>query len=497
MANAPRVFLSYSHDSDEHADRVLTLADALCDRGIDVILDRFVHPAPAEGWPLWMERNLDETQFVLLICTETYCRRVRAEETPGQGAGVRWEGQIVYNHLCYGADPGGTRFIPILLPGAEPTHIPGPVRGHNHYRITAFDLTDPGFEALYRHLTDQPATLKPDLGALVILPPKSRPQPIPGPLPPSGGPTAKVVGNRGRMLEKVWTIWIDGYLKRSLFQEKRILLDLSERPDAVARPLDLLVRRPDQGERPLPPGTRVVDVFDAMDRALLILGAPGSGKTTLLLELARDLLYRAAQDSTHPIPIVFPLSTWAEARGLLAEWLAEELNLRYDVPRTLAQEWVKNDQILPLLDGLDEVKQEHHAACVEAINAFRQSHGLLPLVICSRTADYQALAEKLRLQGAIGVQPLSPQQVDSYLTEIGPAGEAVRRAMDHDPMLREMLDSPLMLNTVTEAYAGQSELQPRLSGTLKERRDHLFGAYVDRMSRRRGVVRGWDFLTAR
>ena len=33
MADAPRVFLSYSHDSDEHADRVLALADALCVSG--------------------------------------------------------------------------------------------------------------------------------------------------------------------------------------------------------------------------------------------------------------------------------------------------------------------------------------------------------------------------------------------------------------------------------------------------------------------------------
>ena len=29
MADAPRVFLSYSHDSDEHAARVLDLANAL------------------------------------------------------------------------------------------------------------------------------------------------------------------------------------------------------------------------------------------------------------------------------------------------------------------------------------------------------------------------------------------------------------------------------------------------------------------------------------
>ncbi|MBV8232986.1 MAG: hypothetical protein JO329_23655 [Planctomycetaceae bacterium] len=51
MADAPRVFLSYSHDSAEHADRVLALAYALRDRGIDVILDRFVHPAPGEHLP--------------------------------------------------------------------------------------------------------------------------------------------------------------------------------------------------------------------------------------------------------------------------------------------------------------------------------------------------------------------------------------------------------------------------------------------------------------
>ena len=54
MADAPRVFISYSHDSEEHADRVLALADALCDGGIDVILDRYVHPrrqrAGPSGW---------------------------------------------------------------------------------------------------------------------------------------------------------------------------------------------------------------------------------------------------------------------------------------------------------------------------------------------------------------------------------------------------------------------------------------------------------------
>ncbi|MGZ3432839.1 MAG: SEFIR domain-containing protein, partial [Isosphaeraceae bacterium] len=95
MADAPRVFISYSHDSEEHADRVLALADALCDGGIDVILDRYVHPAPAEGWPLWMEGNLNAAKFVLMICTDTYLRRVLDQEEPGKGTGVRWEGKLV------------------------------------------------------------------------------------------------------------------------------------------------------------------------------------------------------------------------------------------------------------------------------------------------------------------------------------------------------------------------------------------------------------------
>jgi hypothetical protein len=79
------------------------------------------------------------------------------------------------------------------------------------------------------------------------------------------------------MIEKVRTIWITGFLRQSLFREVRVILGLSERPDAVARPLDLLVRRPDRDDRPLPHGTEVVDVFDDMDHSLLILGAPGAG----------------------------------------------------------------------------------------------------------------------------------------------------------------------------------------------------------------------------
>ena len=159
--------------------------------GIDVILDRYVHPAPEQGWPRWMGQNLDEAKFILMVCTETYRRRVMGQEEPGKGLGVDWEGNLIYNaiyHRIRNNQPSGSRFIPLLLPDSEPAHIPGPVQGHSYYRLATFDLTDRGYEALYRHLTDQPVTPRPDLGPIQILPPIPRPQAVSGPLPPSGGP---------------------------------------------------------------------------------------------------------------------------------------------------------------------------------------------------------------------------------------------------------------------------------------------------------------------
>jgi hypothetical protein len=55
------------------------------------------------------------------------------------------------------------------------------------------------------------------------------------------------------------------------------------------------------------------------------------------LELARELLNRANDDESHLIPVVFNLSSWAVRRAPLAEWLVDELNQRYSVPRKVAR----------------------------------------------------------------------------------------------------------------------------------------------------------------
>src|SRR3990172_4482659 len=161
---APKVFISYSHDSPEHAERVLTLSDRLRQDGIDSHIDQY-EVSPPEGWPRWMENKIEWADFVLVVCTETYQQRFKGKAPAGQGKGVKWEGAILTQEL-YDAGAQNTRFIPVVLSSEGTAHIPVVLRGQTYYDLS----TDNGYEALYRHLTGQPRIAKPTLGKLKPMP---------------------------------------------------------------------------------------------------------------------------------------------------------------------------------------------------------------------------------------------------------------------------------------------------------------------------------------
>jgi hypothetical protein len=74
-----KVFISYSHDTVAHQKRVLGFAHRLRADGIDAEIDLW-NASPPEGWPLWCERQIAAADFVLMVCTETYRRRVSGDE---------------------------------------------------------------------------------------------------------------------------------------------------------------------------------------------------------------------------------------------------------------------------------------------------------------------------------------------------------------------------------------------------------------------------------
>jgi len=119
----PKVFVSYSHDDDDHREWVLRLAKRLRKDGVDVILDRWAL-APGDQLPLFMERAIRENDFILVICTSRY-----KERSDGRKGGVGYEGDIMSAEaLVFG---NRRKFIPILRQGpwnaSAPTWLLGSV----------------------------------------------------------------------------------------------------------------------------------------------------------------------------------------------------------------------------------------------------------------------------------------------------------------------------------------------------------------------------------
>ncbi len=289
--------------------------------------------------------------------------------------------------------------------------------------------------------------------------------------------------NRRILLGHVENAWIKGVLDASL--HGAALLDLGIKPDPEAVTKYPWAIKKESTDETLPAGTSMLEIFDSigMGRSLLILGAPGSGKTTMLLELARCLIARAREDVTYPIPIVFNLASWTE-KLTLADWLAQELNNLYSVPRKTAPDWVKGDKLLLLLDGLDEVRQESRAKCVEAINAFRKEHGLTSLAVCSRSEDYVELKAKLSFEGAIEVQPLTQEQITEFFNRFGKEMAGIKQVLKKDNALREMAETPLFLSIMLMAYRDKRDVEILASQDEKTQHKHLFDTYIGRMFER-------------
>jgi len=308
---------------------------------------------------------------------------------------------------------------------------------------------------------------------------------------------------------------VEERLAGSLYAQVLIALGRRIEPGAVAVPWARELERPGEGPRPLPPATPTAEVFDRVGGALLILGEPGAGKSVELLTLARALLARAGSDAGsdpgsdagsdlgHPVPVVLNLSTWALSRLPLDAWLAEELWRRYDIPRKIGAEWVARDRVLPLLDGLDEVRAECRADCAAAIDAFRAAHGLTPIAVCCRSREYRALPT-LKLRGALAILPLDRGQIERYLRDAGPALAGLRQALAADRELAGLAETPLMLNVMSLTYEGVTcaailaESSPGAgAGTASDagsepgpdgaagRRDALFAAYLERVFTRK------------
>lgn len=272
--------------------------------------------------------------------------------------------------------------------------------------------------------------------------------------------------NRGRMLNHLRQFYQE-LLDQSLQGITPIELDLSTQPDAVQNVRDQTFRKKSRTKQLSLRETSISQIYDDAQQELLILGEPGAGKSTLLLHLADHLTAQAERNENEPIPIVLPLASWATKQEMFEEWLIEQIVQIYRVPRNICREWLQQEQLLPLLDGLDEIKEEVRPACIIAINGYRDAH-FGPLVVCSRTAEYKhvTVGQRLTLRNAIVVQPLTREQIDTAIKQEGGALESLQRQLQRQPEWRQLASTPLMLHVLIMTYQQTKVQTDPLTDTL-------------------------------
>lgn len=165
---SPIVFISYSHDTDDHKTWVRRLATDLRSNSVDAILDEW-RLSPGQDVAAFMQRGITESDRVLLVCTDEYVQRTET----GTG-GVGYERLVVTGELVQNIDT--RKFIPLFRNNAT-KRLPSYLGPRVYVDFNDDAKFDSKLAELLRELLGEPAIPEPPLG----------PSPFSGTPPPLAG----------------------------------------------------------------------------------------------------------------------------------------------------------------------------------------------------------------------------------------------------------------------------------------------------------------------
>ena len=143
--NKIKVFISYSHDSDEHRKFVRELADKLKLDGIDCLIDQDIDfpQGPPQGWTKWMMEKIEWAGFVLVMFTPQYAKSWCGDSNR---RGSMYEGAIITQHI-YNNFSRNVKFIPVIRENGNRNDVQFPLKDFTIYTL----LKD--YDVLYGSLT--------------------------------------------------------------------------------------------------------------------------------------------------------------------------------------------------------------------------------------------------------------------------------------------------------------------------------------------------------
>ncbi|WP_243795105.1 NACHT domain-containing NTPase [Saccharopolyspora gloriosae] len=249
----------------------------------------------------------------------------------------------------------------------------------------------------------------------------------------------------------------------------------------------------------IPHFTAIHDTYRAISsKRLVILGGAGAGKSVLAHRLILDLLGSAGSG---PVPVLFSLGDWNPATTGLRNWLIRQLLRDYPSlerrDRTTrqngAEELVDQELILPVLDGFDELPEQHHLAAIGDISSLD-----MPVIVTSRPDEYASAVRSAKAVGgaaAIELEDLGLDESHRYLRhsagkDFTPGWDAVfdrlRRAAVDTPAenLRTTLTTPLMVMLARATYNDGPGRHPhelldaQRFPTRADLEEHLLASYL-------------------
>jgi hypothetical protein len=148
------VFISYRHESPEHARAVRRFAELLRQAAIPVALDQFhleEHPGgPDLGWPKWCEDCANQSACVLIIGSEGWFSAYETTASPGLGLGAATEAGL-FRQALWDEQGNNTRIRLAFLHNLSTQLIPVRLRAWHQFR--PFE-TDDQLNQLIRWVAD-------------------------------------------------------------------------------------------------------------------------------------------------------------------------------------------------------------------------------------------------------------------------------------------------------------------------------------------------------
>ncbi|WP_146060306.1 toll/interleukin-1 receptor domain-containing protein [Amycolatopsis sp. CA-128772] len=172
--SGPKVFISYAHDDDGHEETVRTLAELLVRNGIDADMDQWAGVA-RQDWQAWATNLIANADFVLVVASPAYRRAGDGFLRTNDNRGVQAESATIRDLLHRNRHTYTAKLLPVVLPGHSIDEIPLFLQPYCADRYHVDELTDAGLEDLVRVLTGQPRYVRPALGSVPRLPPRSLP----------------------------------------------------------------------------------------------------------------------------------------------------------------------------------------------------------------------------------------------------------------------------------------------------------------------------------